>query len=113
MVATALDRCLRKDPAKRFPTGDALADALGPEQQADRELAVPLRVFIKQTREWETTLSYSALGLMLAIPSIILEIVFGLPAWIVPGGIVPALWATVAVLIGLPVFTLVARRGSS
>ncbi|HSG49777.1 MAG TPA: serine/threonine-protein kinase, partial [Longimicrobiales bacterium] len=33
LVATALDRCLRKDPEQRFSGGEALADALGPQQQ--------------------------------------------------------------------------------
>jgi len=70
VVATALDRCLRKDPEHRFASGDALADALGPELHTDRELAVPLRVFIKQSREWETTVAYSTLGSFTATVSL-------------------------------------------
>ena len=63
-VATALDRCLRKEPDRRYSGGEALADALLPDLDLDKELPIPLRVFIKQTREFESTLSwFVALGL--------------------------------------------------
>jgi len=63
-VATALDRCLRKEPDRRYSGGEALADALIPDLDLERELPIPLRVFIKQTREFESTLSwFAAMGL--------------------------------------------------
>jgi len=67
-VATALDRCLRKEPDRRYSGGDALADALLPDLDLERELPVPLRVFIKQTREFESTLAWCSVGLMASIP---------------------------------------------
>ena len=39
-LAAVVDRCLRKDPAERYPTGEALADAL---EQALAEAPAPLR----------------------------------------------------------------------
>lgn len=79
-VASALDRCLRKDPEQRFLGGEALANALRPEVETSRELPVPLRVFIKQTREWETTLSVSLMGLLWVGPGLALAIAGGAPA---------------------------------
>jgi hypothetical protein len=97
-VATALDRCLRKAPDQRYQGGDALADALRPDLEVDRELPVPLRVFIKQTREWESVLAWSGLGLLSAL--------LALPAAAAddaPGGVLLALivlLATLAIPIG-------------
>ena len=102
VVATALDRCLRKDPEQRFPAGEALADALQPEVEIDRALAVPLRVFIKETREWETTVSVSLAGLLAAVPGLVVATVLGAPA-----GVTLALQATVATLVGVPIVSLV------
>ncbi|MCH7565574.1 MAG: serine/threonine protein kinase [Gemmatimonadetes bacterium] len=104
-VAIALDRCLRKDPDQRFSGGEALADALIPDLEIDRELPLPLRVFIKQTREFESTLTWCALGLMLLSPLLATTIVIG------TGGSV-GLALSLAGLVGLPMVSLVrmARR---
>ncbi len=69
-VTTALDRCLRKEPDQRFSGGEALADALLPDLEVDRELPLPLRVFIKQTRELESTLSWFVLLLIFLGPGL-------------------------------------------
>lgn len=45
-LATAIDRCLAKDPAARFPNGEALADALAQSIEKRTDVAIPLRVFI-------------------------------------------------------------------
>ncbi|MHB1193693.1 MAG: serine/threonine-protein kinase [Longimicrobiales bacterium] len=81
-VASAVDRCLRKEPERRFSSAGAFAEALGPEGRADRELPVPLRVFIKQNRAWEGTLGWSVLGLFVAVPMLLGSLVAGaaLPA---------------------------------
>lgn len=63
-VAAALDRCLRKEPDQRYPEAEALAEALTPETQLDRELPLPLRVFTKQTRDLESTASWCGLGVL-------------------------------------------------
>ncbi len=104
-VATALNRCLRKDPEQRFSGGEALADALQPEVEADRELALPLRVFIKQSREWETTLVYSLGGLGSVGLVLMASIATGDLAW-VPVAAVP-LAAAAAALLAIPVLSLV------
>lgn len=100
-VATALDRSLRKDPEQRFHGGEALADALEPEVEAGRELAVPLRVFIKETREWATTLSVSLVGVSFAVAA--LSAAMPLGVW----GVTIALQVTVAALVAAPILRLV------
>jgi eukaryotic-like serine/threonine-protein kinase len=55
-LAHAVDRCLAKDPAARFASGEDLADAVAVAIEARRELPVPLRVFIKKSRELTRTL---------------------------------------------------------
>lgn len=77
-VAAAIDRCLRKEPPRRFAGAEAFAEALGPELRASRELPVPLRVFIKQNRAWEGTLAWSVLGLFVAVPAFLGSLAAGL-----------------------------------
>ena len=101
-VATTLDRCLRKDPEQRYPGGEALADALEPEADTGRGMPVALRVFIKQNREWETTVSVSLAGLMAAVSALIAATVAGASA-----GAILALQATVATLVGIPVVNMI------
>jgi len=100
-IGTALDRCLRKDPDKRFQSGDDLADALGADRGAEKELAVPLRVFIKQTREWESYMAWCGFGLSFAIPTAIAASVeFGAP--------MAAFYGSIAALVALPIAKLAA-----
>jgi serine/threonine-protein kinase len=49
-VAQAIDRCLQKDPASRFATGEALADALAPARDNRSDIPVPVRVFLDRRR---------------------------------------------------------------
>jgi eukaryotic-like serine/threonine-protein kinase len=49
-VVQAIDRCLEKNPAARFPTGEALADALTPAMAKRTEIPVPIRVFLDRRR---------------------------------------------------------------
>ena len=50
-VGRAIDKCLAKSPEDRFPTGEALAEALAEGAIVRRELPAPLRVFLKRSRE--------------------------------------------------------------
>ncbi len=100
-MASALDRCLRKDPDQRFQRGEALADALRPEMETDRDLPVPLRVFIKQSREFETTLAYCGLGLSFLLPLWLVVIFDQLPFDTFLG-----LVGATTVLAGIPVLHL-------
>ena len=44
-LAAAIERCLVKDAAGRFPTGEALADAITASSQPTREIPAPVRVW--------------------------------------------------------------------
>jgi serine/threonine-protein kinase len=46
----AIDRCLEKDPAARFPNGEALADGLASAIVKRAEVPVPIRVFLDRRR---------------------------------------------------------------
>jgi eukaryotic-like serine/threonine-protein kinase len=46
-LAAAIDRCLRKNPAERFATGEALADALEESPAARAQLPTPLRLWVR------------------------------------------------------------------
>jgi len=50
-LARIVDRCLAKSPADRFPSGEALADAIGQTTETRHELPVPLRVWLGQGKE--------------------------------------------------------------
>jgi serine/threonine-protein kinase len=49
-LVAALERCLQKDPAQRFQSGEELAAALGAAAEARRDLPVPLRAFLAESR---------------------------------------------------------------
>jgi serine/threonine-protein kinase len=51
-LSRAVDRCLAKEPAQRYQHGEELAEELGNALETRSELPVPLRVFIKQNREY-------------------------------------------------------------
>ena len=108
-VAAALDRCLRKEPDTRWESGETLAEAMRPEHESDRELPVPLRVFIKESREFETVVAYSGLGLAFALPAWLLALLDTGGAEL---GVKLALTAAVGALTALPLANLArtARR---
>jgi predicted Ser/Thr protein kinase len=72
LVVSAIERCLAKDPADRFATGEELAGALGSALEARRELPVPIRAFLAEGE------SQARMGMM--VPWI-------LGALLVPGGL--------------------------
>src|SRR3954452_11668350 len=49
-LGQAIDRCLEKEPGRRFENGEALADALAPELDRQAEVPVPVRVFLDRRR---------------------------------------------------------------
>jgi predicted Ser/Thr protein kinase len=49
-LAQAIDKCLQKQPSARFPTGEALADALAPGIEKRPEVPIPVRVFLDRRR---------------------------------------------------------------
>ena len=50
-LARAIDRCLRKPPEDRFADGAALAEAIGKGTSVERELPIPVRVYLQKMRE--------------------------------------------------------------
>src|SRR5437870_11228383 len=52
-LAATIDRCLAKDPAARFPNGEALGDAIA--AALDRRAAVAVRAFVTEARHLSTT----------------------------------------------------------
>ncbi len=49
-LVAAVERCLQKDPAHRFQNGGELAAALGAALDVQRDLPVPVRAFIAESR---------------------------------------------------------------
>jgi len=47
-LAQAVDRCLAKDPAERFPTGEALAEAVAETTAVAREIPAAIRVWMQR-----------------------------------------------------------------
>jgi serine/threonine-protein kinase len=71
-LGRVITRCLNKAPADRFPTGEALAEALDQSAPGRRELPVPLRVFVKQNREgFRQSPAATVLALFLVTPMVI------------------------------------------
>jgi len=102
-LAQAIDRCLEKEPARRFESGEALADALAPELEKHTEVPVPVRVFLDRRRTVPLVVP-AAVGISLA---------GGIITGIVQNGValprVLALAAVVVVAIGGPILLLLNR----
>jgi eukaryotic-like serine/threonine-protein kinase len=71
-LAEAIDRCLAKDPAARFPNGEALAAELA--AALDRRAAVAVRAFVTEARQLSTTaLLYGAFSAV-ALPLLMVRL---------------------------------------
>jgi serine/threonine-protein kinase len=62
-LATAIDRCIEKDPADRFQTAEALVDALDAAQLAGPEIPLPIRLFVGEL----SSLSFAVLGVVVLL----------------------------------------------
>src|SRR6266571_1951718 len=77
-LAAVIDRCLAKDPAARFPSGAALAEAIRRAVERPAAPAVAVRAFVTESKHLSTaTLLYNAFA-SLAVP------LLGLHAWAAP-----------------------------
>ena len=102
-LAQAVDRCLAKDPAARFATGEDLADAVAAAIEARRELPVPLRVFIKKSRQLNRTLGGVAFLELYIGVSMIGMVMSGVPGMALEFGAILLMIATI------PAITLVSQ----
>jgi eukaryotic-like serine/threonine-protein kinase len=69
-LGRVIARCLAKAPADRFPTGEALAEALDQTAPLRRELPMALRVFVKQNRQgFGASPAATALALFVLAPT--------------------------------------------
>jgi predicted Ser/Thr protein kinase len=102
-LGRAIDRCLRKAPEDRFQDGEALAEELGRAFLVQREVPIPLRVFIKQNREAYRLSGPAMVLLMFFTPSLLWLGAAGGPVGIA------VLGAGGTVLLLLPLGTLVGR----
>ena len=62
-LAAAIDRCVEKDPADRFPTAEALVEEIDAAQLAEPEIPLPIRLFAGEL----STLSLAVLGTVVII----------------------------------------------
>jgi serine/threonine-protein kinase len=70
-LAEVIDRCLSKDPAARYPSGEAFAAAVA--AALDRRTAVAVRAFVTEARQLSTaTLLYGAFA-SIAFPLLVLQ----------------------------------------
>ncbi|HEX9610480.1 MAG TPA: serine/threonine-protein kinase, partial [Gemmatimonadales bacterium] len=79
VLVGAVERCLAKDPAARFQSGEALADALSGVLAGRPELPLPVRVFLSESRS--AMRGWIALGLVggILVPTVLsafLNVVF-------------------------------------
>ena len=84
-LAQAIDRCLRKPPQERFADGAELAEAIGQDTAVERELPIPVRVYLQKMRELATSVPAIAI-LWLAVPLALMAGVLGIadpdfPLW--------------------------------
>ena len=62
-LAQAVDRCLAKDPAERFQTGEQLAEAVAASTAVAREVPAPIRVWLQRGAAAKAPLTvWAALG---------------------------------------------------
>ncbi len=102
-VARVIDRCLAKEPERRFATGEALADELAPQRDTRVEIPVPVRVFIDRRR----------MGALIAPPAMIVGLGIPLVTRLVTVGSTATavmLFALLGVgMVGIPLAILLTR----
>ncbi len=70
-LAQAVDRCLAKDPADRFQTGEALAEAVTETAALAREVPTPIRIWLRRgAAERVPVIVWSSIGVVATTASI-------------------------------------------
>jgi serine/threonine-protein kinase len=67
-LAQAVDRCLAKDPAERFQTGEQLAEAVAASTAVAREVPAPIRVWLQRGAPAKGPIAvWTAIGVIAAV----------------------------------------------
>ena len=101
-LSSAIDKCLAKEPAQRFATGEQLADALAQSLEKKEEVPVPLRVFLDARRNIPV-MAVPAAGLAFAGSVFVPSVLSGGPGPSAVAGVVAL------AMIGAPLAFLVSR----
>jgi eukaryotic-like serine/threonine-protein kinase len=107
-LVTAIERCLAKDPAQRFQTGEELAAALAEVVEGRHELPVPIRAFLSEGRA-QARVQYVApfIGAAVLVPmglNVLLDSVFaGNPPTAFRGGLVAVATLLVVAAVASPI----------
>lgn len=104
-LAGAIDRCLAKNPAQRFPSGEALGEEVAATLETRKDLPVAVRVFLKRAVDTEPNAARILVGVIIGFTGVMLILGGGETQPMLSAGGVALLVA----LIGTPVFGL-ARR---
>jgi len=95
-LARAVDRCLRKNPADRFPTGEALAETVAETVETRRELPVPVRIWLTKGQESKVAYLLWYFGVGTAPSMAVYGLLFR------PFGLVPAVTAALGFYLSAP-----------
>jgi serine/threonine-protein kinase len=81
-LAAAVERCLEKDPARRWPTGEKFAEAVDQAFEQPKEIPAPIRVWLARIESDRT--SRIALSALLALPAMGLALRVSPLFWLLP-----------------------------
>ena len=101
-LARAIDKCLAKDPAERFPSGEQLAETIALAAERSKEIPAPVRIWL--TKGEDQKLGYPVLGFFLIFPMSVVEALLGIHA------LIPGMLLTVGVPVLLPLGLYSAAR---
>ncbi len=77
-LAEVVDKLLAKDPDGRFPSGEAVAEALGPSTAAQSDIAAPLRSFVRTAEQNAMMVAFliPLVGIAILRPTVMIPLFF-------------------------------------
>ncbi len=86
-LAQAVDRCLAKDPAERFQTGEALAEAVAASTALAREVPTPIRVWMQRGQGVKTAIGvWTTVATITVVQAAFSHSTVGVSGWLVAYG---------------------------